>query len=145
MFWGLSLLFRVKPVSVLGPVSLWSASPLTSRDLHSLILLSYITSCSPFSRAHRKPCAAVHCGARPLPPWLLALWVKSTSTEMNLQAALTSPAGSALGSQRSRKRHSDTPSEQQLKMCCPRPAGACTVASPTEQLAGCPTPAECQS
>lgn len=126
-------------------VSLWSAGPVTSRELHSLIPQSYITSGSPFSRAPRKPCAAMHCGARPLAPWLLALWGKSTSKEMNLQAALTSLAGSALGNQRSRRRHSDPPSEQQLKMCCSRPVGACTVASPTEQLAGCPTPAECQS
>lgn len=36
--------------------------------------------------------------------------------------------------------HCDTPSEKQLKMCCSRLAGACAVGSPTEQLAGCPTP-----
>lgn len=121
--------------------------PLLSRDPHLLIPQSHLASCSSFSkrpRTPRKPLAAKHCGARPLAPWLLPLRIKSTSTMMNLQAALVSSAGSALGSQRSR-RHSDTPSEQQLKMCCSRPAGACTVGPPTEQLAGCPTPAECQS
>lgn len=123
-------------------VSLWSAGPLTSRDPHSSFpsRISLLAAHLAETRMHRK-----HCGARPLVPWLLALWKKSTLTEMNLRAALISPAGSALGSQRSRRRHSGTPSEQQLKMCCSRPAGAYTVGSPTEQLAGCPTPAECQS
>lgn len=147
MLWSFSLLFMVQPVSALGPCVIMVSRP-SHIQRPTLIPQSHLTSCSSFTRRprmHRKSCAPVHCGARPLAPWLLALWRKSTSIEMNLQAALISPAGSALGSQRSRRRHSDTPLEQQLKMCYSRPAGACTVGSPTEQLAGCPTPAECQS
>lgn len=150
MLWGLFFLLRVRPVSALGcPCHRDQQLPPHPVNYTWLVPQSHQTPGISFSwkpRLPRQLLSARHRGLRPSPaPLLLALWLKSPLTEMNSKAALISPAGSPLRTRGAEGGRCDIPLGAAVENVCLRPPGACTLGSPTEQLAECPTPEECQS